>query len=74
MNPEINKKPSTIRGEAHAFGISLVGYISSLRETGVVFAALFGWWFFKDPYGRLRILGTIAVVAGVVTLSVGGAA
>lgn len=56
-----------------AFSLSPVGYITSLRETGVVFAALLGWWVFKEPYGAVRILGTLAVVAGILTLSFGGA-
>lgn len=54
-----------------ALGLSPVGYITSLRETGVVFAAILGWWILKEPYGSRRILGTAAVVAGVVTLSFG---
>ena len=55
-----------------ALEISAVGYISSLRETGVVIAALLGWRFLDEPYGRLRVLGTCAVVAGILGMTFSG--
>ena len=55
-----------------ALEIAAVGYITSLRETGVVFAALLGWKYLDEPYGRVRILGTCAVVLGILGLSFSG--
>jgi drug/metabolite transporter (DMT)-like permease len=56
----------------YALEISAVGYISSLRETGVVIAAVLGWRFLDEPYGRIRVLGTCAVVAGILGMSFSG--
>ena len=42
--------------------------VAALRETSVIFAALLGAWLLKEPFGRARIAGAVAVAAGVIAL------
>lgn len=44
--------------------------VSALRETSVVAGALIGAVFFKESYGRVRLLATVLVVAGIVVIEV----
>eukprot|EP01065_Artemidia_motanka_P014764 TRINITY_DN1859_c0_g1_i2.p1 TRINITY_DN1859_c0_g1~~TRINITY_DN1859_c0_g1_i2.p1 ORF type:complete len:395 (+),score=92.87 TRINITY_DN1859_c0_g1_i2:64-1185(+) len=45
-------------------------YVVALRESSVVFGAIIGWTFFKEPVSPLKILGVCSVVAGVITIRV----
>ena len=45
--------------------------VAALRESSVVVAAVLGAWLFKEPMGRVRILASVAVAAGVVLLATG---
>jgi phosphonate utilization associated putative membrane protein len=58
-----------------SYGIALwamtqapVATIAALRETSVLFAALIGTWFLKEAFSIQRALGTVAIVAGAMTL------
>jgi drug/metabolite transporter (DMT)-like permease len=58
-----------------AYGIALwamtrapIAAVAALRETSVIFAAILGSWLLKEPFGRARIAGAVAVVLGVVSL------
>ena len=44
--------------------------VAALRESSVVVAALIGVLVFKEPLGRVRILASVAVAAGVVLLAI----
>jgi drug/metabolite transporter (DMT)-like permease len=44
--------------------------IAALRETSVIFGAIIGTLFFREPFGRTRIAATVVVVAGIVLLNV----
>jgi drug/metabolite transporter (DMT)-like permease len=44
--------------------------IAALRETSVIFGAIIGTLFFREPFGRTRIVATVVVVAGIVLLNV----
>jgi drug/metabolite transporter (DMT)-like permease len=44
--------------------------VAALRESSVVVAAFIGVVVFKEPLGRVRILASIAVAAGVVLLAI----
>jgi drug/metabolite transporter (DMT)-like permease len=44
--------------------------IAALRETSVIFGAVIGTLFFREPFGRTRIAATVVVVAGIVLLNV----
>lgn len=45
-----------------------VAAVAALRETSVIFAALLGSIFLKEPFGRRRVIGTCAVALGVMAL------
>ncbi len=61
-----------------AYGIALwamtlapVASVAALRETSVLFAALMGTWLLGEPFGAQRALGTLIIVAGVMSLRLG---
>ena len=45
-----------------------VAAVAALRETSVIFAAMLGSIFLKEPFGRQRIIGACAVALGVIAL------
>lgn len=49
-----------------------VGLVAAGRETGVVFGALGGWLLLKEPFGRRRTAGAIAVAVGIGLLALSG--
>jgi phosphonate utilization associated putative membrane protein len=58
-----------------AYGIVLwamtrapVAAVAALRETSVIFAALLGSLFLKEPFGRQRVFAACAVALGVIAL------
>jgi phosphonate utilization associated putative membrane protein len=48
-----------------------VASVAALRETSVLFAALLGAWLLKERFGAQRALGTVVIVAGVMSLRLG---
>lgn len=61
-----------------SYGIALwamtkapVASVAALRETSVLFAALLGAWFLKEAFTPRRIVGILAIVAGVMALRLG---
>ena len=58
-----------------SYGIALwamtrapVAAVAALRETSVIFAAMLGSLFLKEPFGRQRLIGACAVALGVMAL------
>lgn len=47
-----------------------IAAVAALRETSVIFAALLGSVFLKEPFGRRRVIGACAVAAGVIALRI----
>jgi len=47
-----------------------IAAVAALRETSVIFAAVLGTWLLKEPFGRARLAGAVAVVAGVIALKI----
>jgi drug/metabolite transporter (DMT)-like permease len=45
-----------------------VAAVAALRETSVIFAALLGSVFLKEPFGRQRLIGACAVALGIMAL------
>jgi drug/metabolite transporter (DMT)-like permease len=45
-----------------------VAAVAALRETSVIFAALLGTIFLKEPFGRTRVIGACIVALGVIAL------
>ncbi len=61
-----------------SYGIALwamtrapVATVAALRETSVLFAALLGAWFLKEPFTTRRIIGVVTIVCGVMALRLG---
>ncbi len=53
-----------------AMSMAPVASVAALRETSVLFAAVLATWLLKEKFGLQRALGTLVVVAGVVSLRV----
>lgn len=61
-----------------SYGIALwamtqapVATVAALRETSVLFAVLLGVWFLKEVFTPRRVIGTCAILAGVMALRLG---
>jgi drug/metabolite transporter (DMT)-like permease len=54
----------------YGFSVAPVAYMSAMRETAVVFAAIMGWWFLREGFGARRTLGAIMLAAGLCLLQV----
>lgn len=51
-----------------AMTVAPVAVVAALRETSVLFAAILGAWLLKEAWTHSRLLGTLAIVTGVVLL------
>lgn len=49
-----------------------VGYVTALRESSVVIAAVIGWRYLGEADGRRRLLSAIVVLTGLVLLIIAG--
>jgi drug/metabolite transporter (DMT)-like permease len=54
-----------------AMSLGAMAQVAALRETGVIFAAIIGALFLREPFGRRRILAAVIVAAGIVLLQSG---
>jgi drug/metabolite transporter (DMT)-like permease len=55
----------------YGFSIAPVAYISAMRETAVVFAALMGWWFLREGFGLRRTFAALLLAGGLSLLQFG---
>jgi drug/metabolite transporter (DMT)-like permease len=55
----------------YGFSVAPVAYMSAMRETAVVFAAIMGWWFLHEGFGARRTLAAIILAAGLLLLQFG---
>lgn len=55
----------------YGFSVAPVAYISAMRETAVVFAAVMGWWFLREGFGARRTFAAIVLAAGLCLLQFG---
>jgi drug/metabolite transporter (DMT)-like permease len=64
---------STLSFSMMLFGFSVapVAYMSAMRETAVVFAAVMGWWFLKEGFGARRTLAAVTLAGGLALLQFG---
>lgn len=53
-----------------ALSLGAMAPVAALRETSVIFAAIFGAVFLSEPFGRSRIIAATVVVAGLFVLNV----
>jgi drug/metabolite transporter (DMT)-like permease len=56
----------------YAFAHGALAYVSALRETSVLFAAIIGAFLLKESFGPRRIAAAAAIVAGIVLMQVAG--
>lgn len=56
----------------YAFSLTETARVSALRETAVVWAALFGTLFLGEGFGRRRIAAAAVLAAGLVLMQFGG--
>jgi drug/metabolite transporter (DMT)-like permease len=56
----------------YAFRISKVAYIVALRQISVVFGVLYGIWFLKEKYGRVRLTGSLVIFGGIFLITAFG--
>ena len=54
----------------YAMSLAQVSYILALRQISVVLGALMGVIFLEESYGRVRIIGSVIIFAGVFILGV----
>jgi drug/metabolite transporter (DMT)-like permease len=55
----------------YGFSVAPVAYMSAMRETAVVFAAVMGWWFLKEGFGARRTLAAVTLAGGLALLQFG---
>ncbi len=55
----------------YGFSIAPVAYISAMRETAVVFAAIMGWRFLKEGFGMRRTFAAVVLASGLALLQFG---
>ncbi len=55
----------------YAFTQGPLAYVSALRETSILFAALIGAFVLKESFGWRRIAAALTIVAGIVLLQLG---
>ncbi len=55
----------------YGFSIAPVAYISAMRETAVVIAAVMGWWFLKEGFGARRTFAAVVLASGLALLQFG---
>lgn len=51
-----------------AMSLGAMALVSSLRETSVIFAAIIGALFLREPFGRQRIIAAVVVALGVMVI------
>jgi drug/metabolite transporter (DMT)-like permease len=56
----------------YAFRISKAAYVIALRQLSVIFGSLFGIWFLKERYGKIRIIGSLVIFVGIFLIAVFG--
>ncbi len=55
-----------------AYSIAPVNYSEAIREVSVVMGAFAGWYFLGEQMGKIRILGSVVIFAGIVMIAVFG--
>jgi len=55
----------------YGFSVAPVAYISAMRETAVVFAAVMGWWFLREGFGARRTFAALVLAGGLGLLQFG---
>ncbi len=56
----------------YAMKYSLVSYVTSVRQVGIVFGVLFGVIFLKEDYGLRRIISSVLITLGIIIIGLLG--
>ena len=56
----------------HAMTLAPMAQVAALRETSVIFAALLGVIFLREPFGARRVVSSAVVAVGIALLALGG--
>jgi drug/metabolite transporter (DMT)-like permease len=51
-----------------AMTLAPIGLVAALRETSVLFAAILGAYFFREPFGPRRWIALVLIVGGIALL------
>ena len=54
----------------NVYAIAPVSYAGAIREVSIVFAALAGWKLLGEPMGRVRVIGSIVIFAGILLIAI----
>lgn len=55
-----------------AYSRAAVAYAGAIREISIIFAALIGWRWLGEAFGRARTLGAALILAGIVVIAAFG--
>jgi drug/metabolite transporter (DMT)-like permease len=56
----------------YALSQGAMAYVVAMRETSVLFVAVIGSLILKETFGKIRIIASMIIVAGLVTLQLSG--
>jgi uncharacterized membrane protein len=52
-----------------AYSFAPLSYSGAIREVSVVIGAFLGWQFLEEPMGGTRVLGSMLIFAGILTIA-----
>src|SRR5688572_4934561 len=52
-----------------AYSFAPLSYSGAIREVSVVIGAFLGWMFLEEPMGITRVIGSIVIFAGILTIA-----
>jgi drug/metabolite transporter (DMT)-like permease len=52
------------------YSFAQVSYAGAIREISVVIAALMGWLLLREKFGKIRVIGSLVVFAGILVVAV----
>jgi drug/metabolite transporter (DMT)-like permease len=55
-----------------AYAFAPLSYSGAIREVSVVIGAFLGWQFLQEKMGGLRVLGSIVIFVGILTIALFG--
>jgi len=55
-----------------AYAIAPISYIGAIREISIVLAALAGWRWLGEAFGKFRTLGAVLIFLGILVISLAG--
>jgi drug/metabolite transporter (DMT)-like permease len=52
-----------------ALGLTLASYAMAVKRTAGVFSVILGRWFFNEPHGTIKLVGSLVMLIGVAALT-----